>query len=294
LVADTASYSSKREFFYYWCFAGGIAVILTALFYTPILIYTTPRGLFENGFVAPVPWKDLLDTWNARLTETWAKWISGIPAAIIILLGLGWALALIFHRKISKIRIPLQLAAALWIITLMLVQRYNAWEKVWVFLLPLMIIWASAGVMPFLQKVYLKFAGHLSLAPVLAGAVILVGGWSTFRSGLKLPELWAQRGDVENVALYLKDKMDDTDLVVVDWPDDAPLMFYFLEYKISNFHIDKRIPYNRAWVLVNPPDGQTTESVLADRGPDIPPLNLNAVELIHEIGTRQVYRCPIK
>jgi len=176
----------------------------------------------------------------------------------------------------------------------MIVQRYNAWERVWVFLLPLMIIWASAGVMPFLNKVHLKFAGHLSLAPVVLGALILTCGWSTIRLGSRLPELLAQRGDVENVTLFLENNLEETDLVVVDWPDDAPLMFYFQEYNISNHHFDKRFPYNRAWIVVNPPDGQTLESVLSDRGPDIPPLNLNAVELVQEFGTRQVFRCPIK
>ncbi len=293
-AGDTASYASKGQFLRYWLAAGLLAAIVTVLLYTPILIYTNPQKLLANSFVAPLPWGDLLETWRARLSEIWKIWTSGIPLPVLLALGFGWTFALIFHRRISAVRYPIQLAAVFWIISLLVVQRYNAWEKVWVFLLPFMLMWASAGLMGLLRKVRFSFSFEFSLAAIIALVLILVSLWSTTRLLPRLPNLLAQHGDVENAAIFLKNNMNDTDLVVVDWPDDSPFWFYFLQYKIKNDHFDKRIPYERAWIVVNPPDNQTITSVLADRGPDYPPLNLEAVQLINQMGTRQLFLCPIQ
>ena len=294
LFANPAPYSSKWDFLRYWLITGLLTAFLTLILYTPILIYTGPQKLFANGFVAPLPWGDLADTWRARLTDTWTEWTGGVPLAVIIVLAAGWILSLVFHRKLSANRLPLQLAAILAIAILLFVQRPNPWAKVWVFLLPLMLMWAAAGIVGLLRNVRLKFMGNLSLASIVTIGALLAGAGSTVQLIPKLPALWAQRGDVENAILYLKDHMSDTDLIVVDSPDDAPAWFYALEYGIPNIHFDKRIPYIQAWILVDPPDGQTVESVLADRGPDFPALDLASIRLIQEVGARQIFECPIK
>jgi hypothetical protein len=293
LSADTESYSSKWDFFRYWLFTGLLTSILTLLLYTPIMIFTGPQRLFANPIIAPIPWNQLFEASRAHLFQTWTQWIAGVPTLLIALLGLGWILALIFHRKISNNRIPLQLAAVFWIITLLLIQRPNALERVWLFLLPLMLIWASAGLMGFLRKIHLNFANRLTLASVVTIVLILVGAWTTFQKIPKLPEIWAKRGDLENVVLFLKNNIRDTDLIVVDAPDDSSIWFYSLEYGINNFHFDKRIPYTHAWILVDPRTS-TIEKVLAHRGPDIPALDLTSIRLIQSVGTRQIYECPIK
>ena len=294
LAISPAPYSSRWQFLNYWLIAGLLAAFLTILLYTPVLIYSGPQKLFSNGFVAPLSWSDLPETWHARLKDTWSEWTHGIPLVIIIVLGAGWVSSLIFHRKISATHVPLQLSALLWISILLVVQRSNAWAKVWVFLLPLMLIWSAAGITGLMRNIRLKFLNRPSLAGIVTVTVLLVGIWSTGQLIPKLAGLLAQRSDVENAVLFFKKSIDKTDLIVVDWPDDASVWFYSLEYGISNNHFDKRIPYTRAWILVNPPDGQTVTSVLADRGPDIPALDLPSKKLIQEIGTRQVYECPIK
>jgi hypothetical protein len=294
LVTGPAPYSSKWDFLRYWLIAGLLAAFLTLILYTPVLIYTGPQKLFVNGFVAPFPWRDLPDTWRARLTDTWAEWTGGVPLSVIIVIAAGWVLSLIFHRKLSTNHVPLQVAAILAITVLLIVQRSNAWAKVWVFLLPLMLMWAAAGIVGLLRNVQLKFVGNLSLAGIVTIIILLVGAWSTIQLIPKLPGLLAQRGDVENAVLFFRDHISDTDLIVVDSPDDSPVWFYSLEYGIENIHFDKRIAYTQAWILVNPPDGQTIESVLADRGPDAPVLDLASIRLVQGIGTRRIFECPIK
>ena len=294
LLNDTEAYSSKGEFLRYWLAAGFGAGLLTLLFYTPVLVYSGPQALLSNGFVAPVAWRDLLDIWRSRFTETWKAWTAGVPGVVTVVLGIIWLLASLFHRRIARIKFPLQAAAGIWILTLLVVQRYNAWEKVWVFLLPLMLMWAAAGLMGLLQKVHLPAAYPVSLAETLGILLVLGGAWSTIRLAPKLPAILSERGEVENTLLYLQNNMQENDLVVVDWPDDASYWFYSLEHGINSLHFDKRIPFTRAWIAVNPPDDQTIASVMADRGPDYPLLDLEAAQLVQEFGTHQLYLVPVK
>jgi 4-amino-4-deoxy-L-arabinose transferase-like glycosyltransferase len=294
MLVRSAAYSSKWEFLKYWLASGFFAALLTLLLYTPIQIYTGPQLLFENGFIAPMPWRDLLPTLLTRIIGTWAEWVKGIPLAILIVLGAGWVLSLIFHRKLSTIHTPLQVASFLWITILLIIQRPNALPKVWVFLLPLMLIWSAAGIVGLMRNVHIKPLYDLSLAGVVVGVVLLVGLVSSIELVPKIPALLAQRGDVESTVLFLKNNINQTDLIVVDSPEDSPVWFYALEHDINNIHFDKRIPFTRAWVLVSPRFDQTVESVVADRGPDIPALDLASKKLIQQIGSVQIFECPIK
>jgi hypothetical protein len=291
-VTDPAPYASKWKFLQYWLISGILAALLTLAFYTPVLIYTGPQLLFANSFVAPLAWKDLPSTWHARLLETWVEWTVGVPLVLAVTLGAGWILGLAFHRRLSTIRIPLQLASLSWIAALLLIQRVNPWAKIWVFLLPLMLIWSAAGLVGLVRNIRLKFLYNISLAGIVTGMALLAGVWSGIQLIPRLPGLLAQRGDMENIVIYLKQNMNDTDLIEVDWPDDSPAWFYGLEYGISSFQFDKRIPYTRAWIIVNPPDGQTYESVIANHNTDNPPLNISAIKLVQTIGTHQIYECP--
>jgi hypothetical protein len=144
-VEGPGPYRSKLDFLRYWVAAGFSAALLTGLFYTPILIFTGSEKVFANGFVAPLPWANLVETLSHRFSETWVEWTSKVPLMVVIILAAGWTLSLIFHRRLSTSRVPLQLAALLWIAALIIIQRPDAWAKVWLFLLPLMLLWAAAG-----------------------------------------------------------------------------------------------------------------------------------------------------
>jgi hypothetical protein len=143
----------RLEYIFHWIAAGFGTAILTSLFYFPVLIFTGPEKVFANAFVSPLPWGDLLETLSHRLTETWLEWTSGVPLFLVVILMAGWILSLIFHRRISTIRVPIQLSAVLWIFALIILQRPNAWAKVWLFLLPLMLMWAAAGSVGLLRKI---------------------------------------------------------------------------------------------------------------------------------------------
>jgi hypothetical protein len=172
---STDAYHSKLEFLKYWGAVGFASAILTLLFYTQILIFTGPVKVFANNFVAPLPLAHFMLTLSQRLSESWDTWEFRVPLAVIILLAVGLILSLVFHKWLATIRFPLQVAALLWISTLLILQRPNALAKVWLFLLPLVLVWAAAGIVSLLVKIRLKFLRNLPLAVVVVGMVLLSG-----------------------------------------------------------------------------------------------------------------------
>ena len=292
-AAGPGSYLSKFDFLLHWAAAGLGAAILTLLFYTPILIYSGPQKLFENGFVAPLPWPDLLETLAHRFGETWSEWTFRIPLYLAILLAAGFILSLVFQRRLSTIRFPVQGAAILWIVVLILVQRPNAWAKVWLFLLPLMLIWSCAGIVGLLAKVRLKLLRGQPLALVVVAPALLVAILHAARLAPQLPDLWARRGSEETTILFVREQLKEQDLIVVAPPDDAVVWYYSDVHGISLSHFDVRLPFERVLVLVDALEGQTPDSVLAERGPDVAVLNVESARPLGTFGKLQVVEVPL-
>ena len=288
-------YQTRWEFIRYWLAAGFGAAILTLLFYTPVFIFTGPEKFFANDVIAPLPWRDLLETWRVRFLETWAVWTYHVPVGIIILLVSGLVLSLVFHGRLSERRVPLQLAALLWIIVLLVLQRPDAWSKVWVFLQPLILIWAAAGIFGLLQQLRLKFARRLPVVAVVFGLALLGGIWQAARLVPQLPELWAIRGDEENTVLFVQSQLRADDLIVVGPPDDAPVWYYSQLHGISDACFDwENLTFERALVLADSVEGQTPASVIAERGPDQVLLNVESARLLDTFGKMLVYEVPRK
>ncbi len=293
-ISGLGPYRTKWDFICHWLAAGLGTAFLTVLFYLPIMVYTGPQKLFASGFVAPLPWANLLETLVQRFAETWAEWGFRLPPAVIILLAAGWTLSLVFHRRLSATRLPLQLAALLWIVVLLIVQRPNAWSKVWVFLQPLVLIWAAAGTLGLLRNIRLNFGRGVPLVAVVFGLALLAGLWRAARLVPELPELWAARGDEERAVLFVQSQLQAGDLIVVAPPDDAPVWYYSELHGIADVHFDFEAAFARALVMVDPAEGQTPASVIQERGPDPGDLDLDACELLDVFGKVQVFDCPRK
>jgi hypothetical protein len=292
-VSGPGPYRTKREFLRYWLAAGLGAAVLTALFYTPILIFTGPQKIFSNDMLVPVPWKDLLVTLSARFAGTWAEWTFRVPTAVLVLFGIGWVLSSVFHCKIAQVRVPLQLAALLWISALLLIQRPNVEARFWSFLMPLVLLWAAAGTFGLLQKVHLKFALSIPLAVPVFGMLLIYGFWHASWLLPQLQVLWASRGKQEDAVLFIQSHLQKDDMIVVSSPDDAPVWYYSDLHGIPNAQFNtENLSFKRAVVLVNTQWHQTLPWVLGDRGPDPGQLNIPSAHLLGKIGSIEVFEVP--
>jgi len=290
MLEGPSPYRTKREFIWHWLGTGFGAAILTLFFYMPVFLFTGPGKVFSNGFVAPLPWKDFLETLSSRFADTWAEWTFRVPSVVIILLVAGLFMSLFFHRRISSIRIPLQLAALLWIMILLLVQRPNAWSKVWFFLQPLILIWAAGGIIGLLGKVRLQFLHNLPLAALVLVVALLGGIRQAALLVPQLPGLWAIRGDEEKTVLFVQSQLQEEDMILVAPPDDAPVWYYSELHGIPDARFDtQRSAFGRALVIVDAEAGQTPASVIAERGPESTDLDVESARLLDTFGKLQVF-----
>jgi hypothetical protein len=109
------------------------------------------------------------------------------------------------------------------------------------------------------------------------------------------PEMNAT-GEVEATTLYLKTQLRQGDIVVVADPDDASLWYYFLLHRIPDSFVNniQHVPFQRAFVLVNPTYGQSLASVLDQRGPDIKRLDPASAQVVNQSGNTITYQVAAK
>jgi hypothetical protein len=292
LVTDPGEYGSRINFLKHWLLAGLGSAVLVLILYTPIFIYTGADKVFANPFVAPQGWLGYIPSIPGHLLSVWQEWTSGFSPLWAVVLALGFLLGLVFYRHLSRHRFPLQIAAFIWIATLMLVQRPAGVTKIWVFLQAPFLIWCAAGWMGLLKDLHLRFARNVSIAAILTGVAVLIAAAGAIRVVPDIPQRWAVKGFVENTVLSIKDKIEPQDLIIVDAPYDAPIWYYSRLYGLADSRFDKRLPFDRLFVIVSQADNQTVSSVLQDRGPQAASVDPGAARLIINFQKLDTYLLP--
>jgi 4-amino-4-deoxy-L-arabinose transferase-like glycosyltransferase len=280
LVADPGEYGSRINFLKYWLLAGLSSAVLVLILYTPIFIYTGAAKVFANQFVTPEAWLGYIPSIPGHLLGVWQEWTSGFSPLWAVGLALGFLLGLVFHRRLSHQRFPLQIAAFLWIAALMLVQRPAGVTKIWVFLQAPFLIWCTAGWTGMLKDLRLGFARNVPVAAILTGVAVLIVAAGAIRAVPDIPQRWAVKGFVENTVLFIKGKLEPRDLIIVDAPYDACFWYYSRLYGLADSRFDARLPFDRLFVIVSQADNQTVLTVLHDRAPQVASVDLGTARLI--------------
>ena len=118
-----------------------ITTILVMILYTPVFYYSGLSAITRNGFVAPLSWNGFLESILGRMQKVVEVWSADVPNMLFYSSVLGFFIALIFHKKISKQRLSIILAVTIWMTIVLSLQRVAPWPRVWLFLLPLYILW---------------------------------------------------------------------------------------------------------------------------------------------------------
>lgn len=279
-----------------YLFVAGIATgALALLLYSPVLLKSGPDILFNNPFVARMSAQNFWPTlWHSRLPEMWDEWTHGWDAAGGLLLVLGMLVSLAWQRRISAYRLHPLWGIALWVIPLMLWQRPNAWARVWSYLYPLAFIWAAAGWAALArwggesartQAHWVRRVGG-ALPGLLVVAGFVLNGAALLHA---CPGLACPMGEEEQTVAFLAPTLTDTDLVLVASPSDAPIWYYFRQYGLSRDRFRKDLPFFRSFLLVREHEGQTVESLIAYRGPELYFFNLDTLRQAAAFGGLIVY-----
>ncbi len=293
LVGDRGqAYPSFWSMLRYILVSGITTVILTVLFYLPIFIFSGVASVTSNSFVSPLSWVDFRQTLPVRLLETWQSFLQDVPQSIGLILAAGVILSLVFHRQISRQRVPLQAAAILWITVTLLVQRPNTWAKVWLYLFAPLMIWGSAGLLA-LFKMLPVWLGKIHLGSILAGAATVAILAAGIIYGVNNIPRQNEIHDIEWAAVFLSSRLQPSDRIAMDYPMDVTFWYYARRHGISQdyfFDVPGR-PYDHVYVIVNPNFEQTVYTVLETRAKDGIFCRRDTIQKLSSLNNTEIYDC---
>jgi hypothetical protein len=275
-----------------YLFLAGVATIaLTTLFYTPVIRGSGIEALLFNGYVETLPLNaNYPIILYSRARDTWLEWTWQVPLAARYIGVVGFFISIVLHRWVARNhRVHLIVPAVLWVGGDLLLHRAHPWAKLWIFFMPLVLMWVSAGLVRPFRKVALPFArgrslGWLLMAVGLTGA--LVG------SAVRDAKYWpinSQPGQVEASLLYIKENLQEGDLIVADYPDDAPLWYYSFVHDVSPDYRKRDRPFYRVFALVNTEFESDLHTVIEHYGPDLFFFDFDAAKPVFKSGTITVY-----
>lgn len=267
ILRDISTEYDGRYFLYLVIFSL-LALLLATLLYTPIIINSGLGSLIDNDVIETLSWSDFTQSVPVRIRNTWAEWNREVPGyiSLLALLGLGFSF---FNPKTPRNRrVPLAAAGLIWIGAALIIQRVAPWPRIWLFLLPLLIIWISAGLVGILDLIFNRFPRVKYVKEGILALMIflpLMGGFT--RSYAQFTQKLRARGEPEEMAYFLKDTLKPKDVVVVTSPDTIVLKYYLRRNDLSDefTELKKDKSFDHALVVVNKALGQTLDYVLERR-----------------------------
>jgi hypothetical protein len=243
-------------------------IILTVIFYLPIILYTGSQSIIGNNFIESLSWSDFTQSLLPRIKNTWKEWNRALHPILSTTAIVGLVASFFVPKLPRNRRVPLILAGFLWITTALLIQRVAPWPRIWLFLLPFFVIWITAGIiglftlllkkLPMSEKLMIIIVGILVVTPLVAGI---------YRNYPQYSEKLNSLGEVERVADFLQDYLKEGDVVVATSPDNVVLKYYLRRNNLANDFTDlgKGKQVSRSIVVVNHAYNQTLEYVLERR-----------------------------
>ena len=291
-TADQA-YGSFGRLLKYLITSGVLVIVGTVILYSPVvLIGTGLQSLIGNPFVEKMSWADFWRTLWEQMQSTWMKWHLDLPPAVRSLLAGGFALSLVFHKKISRVKVPLQVTSAIWLVAVVIPMRRNPYDRLWVFLLPLWLIWASGGLyslfmgMKKRQRLYWQ-------AALTTGLLIISAVWSYQRVHQYYPGWQADPGKVEEASQFLAQALEPGDAVAVVFPFDAQYWYYLGRMGVGDeyMHRIEQESHKRVFTVVTEAGAATPAEVLETHLLKPEDYQVDQAELVYQANDQRIYLC---
>jgi hypothetical protein len=279
-----------------------LAGLATLILYSPVILFGSGlASLISNEIVEPLNWSTFLANLDPRMIKTWNKWMIGIPPQIEnILLG-GFLLSLFCYRRVSNLKLPLQIFLALAVLILLLLQRVTPLPRIWLYLEAFYLMFAAGGLI-WLAEIILRRTMDPQLAErTLSFSILLtfIGVFSyTLVSRQRDPVLLDRdRLPEEYAASYLVDHLQPEDTIVATGPVDIQTAYYLSLHGISFdrfYQRDHPVEIENALVLLRKNSKYQTPESVVDFFKLDGALDLAAAELVFEYANVQVYAVPAK
>jgi hypothetical protein len=291
-ILNDVSKDYGGHYFHYLIVFSMLVMLAAAILYSPIIVNSGIGSLINNDVVETLSWADFTQSVPVRIKNTWAEWNREVPGYISLFAIFCLGVSFFYPKTPQNRRVPLAVAGLIWIGTALVVQRVAPWPRIWLFLLPLFIIWISAGSIGLLDLIFGRFPrmgyikqgiiGLLILLPLLTG---FVRGYTQYTQKL------GSRGEPEEIAYFLEDYLEPRDVVVVTSPDTIVLKYYLMRNDLSEefTELRKDKAFDHALVIVNKALGQTLNYVL-DRRSFSDDVRIESAEEIYSTKRFSIYK----
>jgi hypothetical protein len=295
------AYGSRWKFIGWGFISGLLTVILTVLLYTLPALRSGLNQVLPYQVSDPLSYSLFLQEADVRLSEFVSLSLMELPGFVGWLLAIGFIVSLLLplHSETvsqgMRVRIPLQVAVVVGTFGLIFALRAPPWARFLTFLVPLALMWAAAGWVGLLKVIQNHISIRWKLEHALAVLVIATAlAGSILRFQTNPVAGFDGIGKEEQVTIFLESQVQEQDFIVVDHPQDAAVWYYWRLYGLDPVYFRRDRPFNRIFVLVDPTDQQTLDSVLANRGPDPSFLYLDAAEVVLQLGSMQIIAMPAR
>jgi hypothetical protein len=233
------------------------AAWFTVLLYIPVIVKWGLEGVISNPFIASA------ESMSEFATNLWAFLgnlkvvaIDGSPPSLSIALLSGVLISIVFHKRLANHRVQLAWATIITLAVVLLLQRpLLRFPRILLFLFPLYLVIAGAGVYFLISKIIPAEKHRRFIFPLLVIAAMVWNGVSiiqsqsvtrTFSTG-RLPH-------AEEITLLLKDRLEAGDRVVPPKKvEQAILRYYFERHGMERSHVEQEVAQaERIFVILVP------------------------------------------
>ncbi|HLO31208.1 MAG TPA: glycosyltransferase family 39 protein [Anaerolineales bacterium] len=276
--------------------------LLTLILYSPVIIFGSGfSSIVSNDIVKSQDWSTFFQNLDPRLIKTRNQWMVGVAPTMRTLFWGGFLVSLLFYRKASNQKLPLQIFLVLAIVILLFLQRVTPLPRVWLYLEAFYLMFAAAGLIwpidLLLHRLFKSALAEqiLSLAILLVFVVAFIS--IMIARGQNPVLLDRDRTPEEYAANYLAGHLKPEDTLVATGPVDIETGYYLMLHGIPFdrfYQRDHPVKIQNALVIVRRNSKyKTPESVVKFFQLD-QALDLSATELVFEYAKVQIYSVPAK
>ncbi len=252
-----------------------LAAAITLVLYTPVFVgsgFNAVFGIPSLAAQASGGWKGFTGGIMIRVEGFWDQWNRDFPKIISGILAAAFAISLVLHGRLARHKVPLVLAVILWCGPVMIAMRALPWPRVWLYLLPLYFILASAGLAWLIgiivRPVHLRPARPCAIVALII--VLGVGANVVHRRSVYYSEETGTLRNAEEIALTLGPELGPNEKLLAYSPAGAPLLYYFKKHGIPLDRLVSEDPasWDRVYVVVDVPT-HTLDWVLSKTGLEV-------------------------
>jgi hypothetical protein len=244
--------------------ATAAACAIGLLLYAPILRRSGLVALNGNAFVTPSTFAVFFSELPKGISDTARLFLVGTAWPVTIVLVICAVAGVVFHRGLSATRVPILIPMAAWCTAVLVANHRVPFVRVWLFLLPLLLMVATVGVVALLTRSGSVSTRAFSLtaigvAFVMATATIVNGGVGTSRDT-------GTFFDAEAVAQRFRTELRPGDRIVTAMPTNMPLTYWMYKLGVDSAYMTTPAEQTRRFLLiVNTGEGETESAQLLRR-----------------------------